>query len=529
MAQAAVKYFGTNIEDMNCSEQFIELLYHNDHSSYAFLNMKSASGEMIQKPCLNKCALLSSAPVHNDTDTWISLNLFTSGKKRTADNCRELSGFYFDLDKHDAPKSKIKQAITKSTALLYSLVDKKILPMPTIITNTGRGLGVYYIFRTSLAVTENTAKQQQLYSFIYSKLADILEYYFNSPALLEVDRVVINDRTRIVRLPGTYNTAAGEYCSIQAIGEDYFGAVRFYDMSDFRTYIDAFDELLINKTKPVVKSSRIVSFTAYTSSFLFNRVQQMIKLQQQFNVVCTNKRREYMCFVFYNSAKQVYPDAIERLYAFNGNFVEPLNDMEIKHVIKSVDDNVTDTHIGYYKLTDKWIIDKLQLTDEELAITLIGQSQRKIMREAAKEATKQKKSDRNAKVLECLQEGYTYEQAAAKNDISLSTVKRIVKSHGLKRYNLCDDKIELIEQPASADCKDVCENNSDVLSMHFFTDAMLHIYKLLVCLLDCCKKVHFLALCLCCVCCSWCCFVLLWIYLYRLRAPPLATVCQRFI
>lgn len=39
--------------------------------------------------------------------------------------------------------------------------------------------------------------------------------------LLEVDRVVVNDLARIVRLPGTYNTAAKTYCTLPYIGTDY--------------------------------------------------------------------------------------------------------------------------------------------------------------------------------------------------------------------------------------------------------------------------------------------------------------------
>lgn len=454
MAQAAVKYFGTNIEDMNCAQQFIELLYHGDHNSYAFLNMKSAFGEMRQRACLDKCALLSSnfttaATVPEDKDIWISLNLFKTGKSRTADNCRELTGFYFDLDKHDAPKNKIRQAVSKSTQLLYSLVKKKILPMPTIITDTGRGIGVYYIFRQSLAVTCSTEKQQKLYSFLYSKLADILQYYFNSTALLGVDRVVVNDRTRIVRLPGSYNTAAGNYCSILNIGEDYFGTVRYYDMSDFKQYVKKFEEVCVREVRKEAKSMPIISFVGCTSTFLYNRVAQMIKLQRLFNSACINKRREYMCFIFYNSAKQIYPDAIKRLYDFNRNFIVPLNENEIKHVIKSVDSNVTDTYTGYYKLTDAWIVDKLDLTKDELEATLIGQSQRQIQRAAAKELTMTKKQERNSKVLELLEKGSTYADIAAMIEISVSTVKRIAKDNNIKRYykaqqtdDCCSDKIQ---------------------------------------------------------------------------------------
>lgn len=432
MSVAAVKYFGDNIEYMSDPEQFIELLYHNEHNSYAYRNMKSEDGKMLQVACLDKCALL---PDNNLRDCWISFNLFKSGKRRIPNNCRELTGFYFDLDKHVGSANEINAAINKTLNLLYVLVSKKILPMPTVITNTGRGLGIYYIFRQTLAVTDNTSKQQKYYQFLYAKMADIFKFYLNKPGLLDMDSVVVNDRTRIVRLPGTYNTAAGKYCSIANIGQDCFGAVIFYDLSDFKIYIEKFENNCLEKVKDAAAHMPIISFIGCKSTFLYNRVLQMKKLQENFNHECTNNRREYMCFVFYNSAKQIYPDAVERLYNFNGNFLVPLKEAEILHVIKSVDENVTDTHKGYYKLTDSWILEKLKLSEEEIKITLIGQSQRKIEREVSKEKTKAKKIERDNKVIELLQnKEYTYEDISSVVNISVSTVKRIAKANNIHRY-----------------------------------------------------------------------------------------------
>lgn len=403
MALAAVKYFGSNFEELNDSEQFLELLYHNDHNSYAFLNMKSADGTMLQKACLDKCAALSS--IEPTCDTWVSLNLFQSSRSRAADNCRELTGFYFDMDKHDGSDKQIQRAVVKSIEVLNNLVNKKLIPTPTIVTRSGRGIGIYYVFNTSLAITSTTTKQQKLYTFLYSKLADILDHYFNSDDLLEVDRCVINDRSRIVRLPGTYNRSAGRYCSIYSYGTDFFGNVHYYDMSDFKEYVQTFDQMTLKETKKVIKHEAskmsLVSFAGCSSTFLFNRVNQMYKLQSNFNIECTDKRREHMCFIFYNSAKQIYSDAIDKLYAFNRNFVMPLDEKEIEHVIKSVDTNTTATHQGYYKLSDKWIISKLNLSQEELSVTMIGQSQRILERAAAKEKTKAKKQERKQISGEC--------------------------------------------------------------------------------------------------------------------------------
>lgn len=488
MALAAVKYFGNNLEQMNCTQQFLELLYHNDHNSYAFLNMKTAN-KMKQKACLDKCNLI---PSDTHTDTWVSLNLYASGKSRTAANVREINGFYFDLDKHDGTSAQIKRAILKTYNKILELVNTKVLPAPTAITNTGRGLGLYYIFSRSLAVTENTEKQRKLYSYLYSKVADILQYYMQDKNLLEVDMVVVNDLARIVRLPGTYNTAAKTYCTLPYIGTDYFGNVHFYELSDFKGYIKKYEsECIMPTVKKEAVKMQLISFSGCTSTFLYNRLQQITKLQTYFNAACTNNRREYMCFVYYNTAKQIYANAKELLFEFNGKFISPLSDQEVEHVITSVDRNVAETHRGYYKLPDVWIIEKLKLTQEELKVTMLGQTQRTLQREAAKEATKEKRNTRNTKVLNMLSENiYTYKQIATIMEISLSTVKRIAREYGYTRKseNNCTNANK--------------ENVNCTLKYCYILLLLSTIIEMAVFMLQknliVFSEVHFLALCLCC-------------------------------
>lgn len=485
MPLAAVKYFDNDFSSMNDSQKFIELLYHNEHNSFAYRNMK-ISGFMTQSACLNKSAILSRS-LPTTYDTWISLNLFKSSTSRASSNCRELTGFYFDLDKHDGSVKQIRNAVIKSSALLYELVDKKILPKPTIITNTGRGLGVYYIFERTLAVTDSTSKQQKLYTYLYSKLADIFADHFNSSDLLEVDHVVVNDITRIVRLPGTYNSSARKFCSIQFIGGNNFGHVQYYNMSDFKPYIKKYDDLHIKEIKVAAKSMPVISFTGCTSTFLFNRVSQMYKLQSHFNLECTNKRREFMCFIFYNSAKQIYSNAVDLLQEFNQRFLCPLDPKEVEHVIDSVDRSVATSHSGFYKLSDTWIINKLDLNQEELDLTMIGQSQRKLIREAAKEKTKNKRLERDQKIITLLTDiSLTYEEISNQVGVSISTVKRVAKSNAISRYNVS-------EVENTPDLSNEITSDSEV---PIFVPVIFNsLFKLLILhhFICCFEKVHFLS------------------------------------
>ena len=199
-----------------------------------------------------------------------------------------------------------------------------------------------------------------------------------------------------------------------------------------------------------------------------------------------------MCFVYYNTAKQIYANAKELLFEFNGKFISPLSDQEVEHVITSVDRNVAETHRGYYKLPDVWIIEKLKLTQEELKVTMLGQTQRTLQREAAKEATKEKRNTRNTKVLNMLSENiYTYKQIATIMEISLSTVKRIAREYGYTRKseNNCTNANK--------------ENVNCTLKYCYILLLLSTIIEMAVFMLQknliVFSEVHFLALCLCCV------------------------------
>ena len=80
MALAAVKYFGNNLEQMNCTQQFLELLYHNDHNSYAFLNMKTANKMM--------CSFL------------VSIHSFGLERRSTGENARPRRASAFRMPKN---------------------------------------------------------------------------------------------------------------------------------------------------------------------------------------------------------------------------------------------------------------------------------------------------------------------------------------------------------------------------------------------------------------------------------------------
>ena len=76
-----------------------------------------------------------------------------------------------------------------------------MLPAPTAITNTGRGLGLYYIFRGHLQSLK-IQRNRESFIVIYIQNSHILQYYMQDKNLLEVDRVVVNDLARICAITG---------------------------------------------------------------------------------------------------------------------------------------------------------------------------------------------------------------------------------------------------------------------------------------------------------------------------------------
>lgn len=454
------------MEVLNEQQRFIHCLHHACHDSFVVRWLKG-KGQFSSR-CLSE---LESYDSHYDS--YISLHGFTRyGRK--SEHIRELTCIYYDLDLHrkrgnidilddiDIINDIINGAIDEElfwkrnnideyihntlNIINWAIKDEKI-PEPTMITRTGRGLGLFYVLEKSIGCSKGrNAGQVAFWNLIYRRLGKKIKellvpennVYADDPEeILEFDTRILCDYSRVTRMPMTVNQATGERCSIISMPYSE-GRPRYYSLKELSGYV--FPKTYNGKktyTKRKRKKNNIVYVDFSREIFLRERLHAMELLQEQRNGECTGTR-DYMCFVYYNHAVQIYGagQAVEKLKRYNNGFNEPLPDGELCNLVKGVNRNKGDSYEGYYRLTNKWILEKCGITQEEEKQSGMKLTKRNIDRIMAKETTARRRMERNRELCVYIKEHpeEKYKDIAKIFGVSIRTLQEIVKAAGIHRY-----------------------------------------------------------------------------------------------
>lgn len=426
------------MEVLNEQQRFIHCLHHASHDSFAVRFLKG-KGQFSSR-CLDE---LESYDSHYDS--YISLHGF-SRYGRKSEHIRELTCIYYDLDLH-RERGDIDEYIYNTLDIINSAVDDEEIPEPTMITRTGRGLGLFYVLERSIACSKGrNAGQVEFWNLVYRRLGKKIKellvpennkYADDPEEILEFDDRILCDYSRVTRLPMTVNQATGERCSI--ISMPYpDGQPRYYSLKELSGYL--FSEVY-NGRKTYVKRKKRKNNIVYVDFsreiFLRERIHAMELLQEQRNGACTGTR-DYMCFIFYNHAVQIYGkgQAVEKLEQFNKGFCEPLRARELCNLVKGINRNKGDCYEGHYRLTNKWIMEKCGITQEEEKQSGMKLTKRSIDRLMAKEATARRRMERDQELCAYIKDHpeEKYKDIAEIFGISLRTLQGIVKAADIHRY-----------------------------------------------------------------------------------------------
>lgn len=265
-------------------------------------------------------------------------------------------------------------------------------------------------------------------------------------------------------MPMTVNQATGERCSIISMPSPA-GQPRYYTLKELSGYV--FTKTYSGKKTYVrrkVKKNNVVYVDFSREVFLRERLHAMELLQEQRNGECTGTR-DYMCFVYYNHAVQIYGtgQAMEKLRQYNNGFNEPLPDGELCNLVKGVDRNKGDSYKGHYRLTNKWIVEKCGITHQEEKQSGMKLTKRAIDRIMAKETTARKRMERNREICSYIEEHpeEKYKDIAELFNVSLRTLKDIVKAAGIHRYKKKAEE-NVSDAPKVPDKKEKCQKCKNV-------------------------------------------------------------------
>lgn len=401
---------------------FIDALTHDDRDS-SYIVAWSDGASWNQRAYRAGSITLDGIP--EGCSVYMTRNGFT-GKKRDLASCRQVNALMFDIDCHTPTFAQDVPAVLAS---LIDAIGTKI-PEPTMIVDTGRGVQVYFVLARSISSKTATGQANERALSYFKDVEHALSATIGNivshipGATLDTS---VQDFARVGRVPGTYNPKARKWCYIvSAAGGRY-----------------TLDELKKYGTDAAFSHTRRANATRSKkrSGMLSLRLGGIERLQRHRGYDCRGSR-ENMCFVYYNTATQLYgpAKALDITHDFNARFNTPLPSTDIEQIARTVDNTTVlyGAHAGekgFYPLRAASVIEKLFMTASEMQATRFFGTRRQEQRSAQRRKTAAARDARNARIVEKFRMGKTQDAIAAEVGCSKRTVAGVLKAQGVTRAN----------------------------------------------------------------------------------------------
>lgn len=374
-----------------------------------------------------------------DINIYISPNSFYKPFRRI-ENVRKLNSLYIDLDYYKLEKFKdlTSDQIIWQLEQDYFNVD---VPEANFIVITGRGLAIYWL------IEPVPYKALPLWNAVQ-------KYFLEKFKDIGGDAKSI-DSARVMRLSGGVNQKSNKTAKLLVYSD------KRYVLKDIqREYLPKLTPYIDNPyyKKKGRKAKVINYYNLYRLHYA--RLRDLVKLVElregycradNYELVKTGQR-EFICFLYrYLSCcySKDFKKALEDTLEFNNSFVSPLSENEVikatKRAEKGYEEWLNNSPNGIYKrggynYTNKSLIDKLNITEEEMKYLITIISKKEVKRrnnERTKESQKAKrrnkkgltkreqaKLDKIEAIKELRDKGLTQREIAKKLGVDIRTVKR---------------------------------------------------------------------------------------------------------
>lgn len=345
----------------------------------------------------------------NNGNTYVTVNSF-SGVKRKNSNLFAINGIFIDIDGHNLKPDEIVQAKINTVSVINDAIKEGRLCNYTAMTDSGRGIGLLFLYDRSIAAHGNTERQIKFHKSLYNKMIKLIEKLLNeyNGVMLSVDKGV-KDAARLCGLPGTYNYNARAYRRNIKINPDArYSLSQIADICGF--------EPTKKQKKKVNKDMRNVEGLGQSRADKLRRLQASRKDWQGYH--------HQLCFIYYNTVK-LYMDESEAAAAleeFNWSFADyGIDRAEIRGIIRSSKGNG-----AAYCFTNAYIMNSLNLNEREAAEFKFETAE---SRELKKIETLKKKLARDKMVVHAILSCETYNEVVCLTGVALRTVKRIASKY----------------------------------------------------------------------------------------------------
>ncbi len=417
------------------ANMFEGIMHHDNHEQKFFLVMER-NGSIGQLRLRNMKSLgkYKKRDLETNYNCYMTINTF-AGKKRTADSLYNRCALYVDIDAHDIKNPvDLYHAKEEMMDILIDCFENGNLAAPTMITDTGRGFGLYYVLDKSIAnvdAAKNSLRYcQWIQELLLAKYSDILK---ENDAPMTID-FAVSDSTRIVRVPGTTNRKTGTSCRLMFVNMEN-GRPKYFSLNEIKNTC-GLEEYMIMDSKAWAHNMHPHRMkTENQMKFMHFRLVSLLKLVKLKRNDCEGVR-EKLLFAIFNTQLALGDDEAETyIYEYNQWFYNPLPDSEVDHIVREGRKKI-------YKFRNSFLIDFLEMSDYEAAECGFHKSEKKIATRKAELAAQ--REIRNENILRMAEDStcYTYEQIAEHFHLSIRTIKDVLKKLGYHRYYKGDVKPE---------------------------------------------------------------------------------------
>ncbi len=386
--------FGEKLEGFSESFCFFSKDKDGETGQIFFDRMKDDEKKK-SKGIKNLEEILTSVFGSENKDWYVSKHSYVYGPMRRQNKYLfGLKNFVVDLDFHKkglSPREMYGIIIPKIDALIDRVEAAEDIPTPNLAIFTGRGVQLVYHFPSV----------SRKIDFLWEKVANALATRIGKAGEslgFTLDRSASSSLSSMIRIPGTFNRAAGLYTRAAVISEEKYtfdGLREFLGLIDpqkeaerksrfgekeqkqkeekAQTAIIAFGELDKLKGKnpeEEIEEDLCAGMWGKTGRTLEEKDRKLLvarmSLIEEILVEGEPFSREVFLFMWHNVAMRVMPkDAGRAVYELNALLPDPLPEREIKDAVNTNLKKLAENGYGY-RYKDKTFIEKLQLSQAEI-------------------------------------------------------------------------------------------------------------------------------------------------------------------
>lgn len=374
------------------------------------------------------------------SDYYITANTF-SGVRRISEDIFSLNNIVIDIDCHIEEIDFDLEFYLES--FILSLDDNLFgveLPTPSSIVFTGRGLQIWWAFDAISSRFLNFYKE--IVDFYIKNIQELIDNsVFDDFSCFSVDAPASRNVIGYFRCPFTFNTKANVQSRAIVYGHRYV-LMDLFDM--MKKEKNDSEDLPYRKNKETVATS-VVNY-GHFSEIANNRMSVIYYLRELRNNAIGEEERNNLCFMLYNSLVTTlgHDIAFSEVERFNNGFKSPMTKGELDSSTSSAR-----TKGGYQYSNEKFLKFLGISEDEANCVGFMGENSPSKLskKQITSFQSKNKKIERNKKVLEFFDDGLSSTEISKKMNVSMPTIAKILKDNARSKEKVNDEQIQsLINQ-----------------------------------------------------------------------------------